>query len=91
MLQALRDYVFDCLSRALRGSLSGALNWAGIIGVGCVGGYYQYRGLTMTDPHSWHCEMGCDLHCSGVDPNFCDTSNSCRTISNLQGTPGKAT
>lgn len=53
MLRSLRDYVFTCFSHALHGSLSSALNWASIVGLGVVGGFYQYLGLTMTDPHSW--------------------------------------
>jgi hypothetical protein len=53
VLRDLCAYTIDCLSRALKGSLSGALNWAGIIGVGVVGGFLDQRGLPMSDPHTW--------------------------------------
>jgi hypothetical protein len=49
----LRLYIGRCFARAGRGSLSSALNWAGIVGVSAVGTYLQYRGLHMTEPHSW--------------------------------------
>ena len=53
MLQLLPQYLWECLVRAWRGSLSSALNWAGIIGVGAVGAYLESRGQKMSDPHAW--------------------------------------
>jgi hypothetical protein len=49
----LRFYFGPCLERAIRGSVSSALNWASIVGVAVVGAAYQYWGLTITDPHGW--------------------------------------
>ena len=48
-----RFYLGPCLKRAIRGSLSSALNWASIVGLAVVGAVYQYRGLTITEPHGW--------------------------------------
>jgi|ERR1700722_8240365 hypothetical protein len=53
MLKSLRQYVWNCLVRAMRGSLSSALNWASILGVGAVGAYYQSRGMKISDPRAW--------------------------------------
>jgi hypothetical protein len=53
MFRSLPQYLWECLVRAWRGSLSSALNWASIVGVGAVGAYFQSRGLKMTDPHAW--------------------------------------
>ncbi|MGO8921922.1 MAG: hypothetical protein ACLQF4_03175 [Xanthobacteraceae bacterium] len=53
MLLLLWGYISSCFIRALRRSLSSALSWAGTIGVGVVGGTYEYQGLTMVDPHGW--------------------------------------
>jgi hypothetical protein len=54
MVKTAWTYVSGCFIRALRGSLSSALNWAGILGVGAVGAYFEYRGRQMSDPHDWH-------------------------------------
>jgi hypothetical protein len=54
MVKTAWTYVSGCFTRALRGSLSSAFNWAGIVGVGAVGAYFEYRGRQMSDPHDWH-------------------------------------
>jgi hypothetical protein len=48
-IKTLRLYVIRCLQRAFWGSLSSALNWAGIVGVGAVGGYLG----RISDPQTW--------------------------------------
>jgi hypothetical protein len=53
VFRLLPRYVWHCLTCAWRGSLSSALNWASIVGVGAVAAYFQSQGLTMTDPHAW--------------------------------------
>jgi hypothetical protein len=53
-LKILANYILDCARNALRGSLSSAFNWAGIVGVGAVGAYFEFRGRLMTSPHDWH-------------------------------------
>ena len=53
MLPSWKSYFGACLERAFRGSLSSALNWAGTVGVAVVGAIYQYRGLTISEPHGW--------------------------------------
>jgi hypothetical protein len=52
-LTLLPIYLAKCFERALRGSLTSAFNWAGILGLGIVAAVYQYRGVTITDPHTW--------------------------------------
>jgi hypothetical protein len=48
-IKTLRLYVIRRLQRAFWGSLSSALNWAGIVGVGAVGGYLG----RVNDPQTW--------------------------------------
>jgi hypothetical protein len=45
-------YVIRCLQRAFWGSLSSALNWAGIVGVGVVGAVGGYLGRII-NPQTW--------------------------------------
>jgi hypothetical protein len=53
MFRVFGTYLWGILCLAWRGSISSALNWAGIIGVGIVGGYLERRGSQMSDPHAW--------------------------------------
>jgi hypothetical protein len=53
MLKDVFFYFWACLLVAIRGSLSSALNWASIVGVGIVGAYLERRGSPMSDPHTW--------------------------------------
>jgi hypothetical protein len=54
MLNDLYWYCRRCLSIALRGSLSSALNWAGIIGVGLFGAFLHYRGSNLRFEDEWY-------------------------------------
>jgi hypothetical protein len=53
MPKLVLGYLSKCFRLALAGSLGGALNWAGIIGIGIVGAIFDARGLTFTEPHRW--------------------------------------
>src|SRR5882724_9067801 len=58
MFRALWTYLWGCICHAWRGSISSALNWASIIGIGAVGAYLEKMGSPMSDPHTWYGIVG---------------------------------
>jgi len=58
MLRQIAAYILGCLALAWRGSISSALNWASIVGVGVVGATLERRGSPMNDPHTWQGIVG---------------------------------